>query len=192
MRSTPILQVYDRRRFTDAGIRHYELYFPDGSCPSEAIILKFLEIAESEPGALAVHCKAGLGRTGVLICCYMMKHFRFTAEECIGYIRIARPGSVIGPQQNFLCDVEARMWQEGELYRAKRGGTPGATSGLGASDLSISGRPVSMSADTHEAYAAPSQYSALSAGAGFRVPHGIAASYGLRPHCECFAAPLGR
>ena len=53
----PCAQVYDRRRFTEGGIRHYELYFPDGSCPSEAIILKFLEIAEAEPGALAIHCK---------------------------------------------------------------------------------------------------------------------------------------
>ena len=34
------------------------------------------QVAESEPGALAIHCKAGLGRTGVLICCYIMKHFK--------------------------------------------------------------------------------------------------------------------
>ncbi|KAL6759956.1 protein-tyrosine phosphatase-like protein, partial [Haematococcus lacustris] len=114
-------KVYDRKRFTDGGFRHYDLYFPDGSCPSEAILLKFLEIAESEPGALAIHCKAGLGRTGVLICCYCMKHFRFTVEEVIGYIRVCRPGSVIGPQQNFLRDVEARMWHEGDMWRAQRG-----------------------------------------------------------------------
>ena len=69
-------QVYDRRRFTDGGFRHYDLYFPDGSCPSEAILLKWLEIAESEPGGLAIHCKAGLGRTGILICAYLMKHYR--------------------------------------------------------------------------------------------------------------------
>lgn len=54
---------------------------------------------------MAVHCKAGLGRTGVLICLYIMKHYRFTAEEVIGYIRVCRPGSVIGPQQNFLREV---------------------------------------------------------------------------------------
>lgn len=67
---------YDRKRFTDGGLRHHELYFPDGSCPSDAILFKFLELAEAEPGALAIHCKAGLGRTGVLICCYLMKHYR--------------------------------------------------------------------------------------------------------------------
>ncbi len=46
---------------------------------------------------------------------------RFTAEEVIGYIRVCRPGSVIGPQQNFLRDVEARMWHEGDIWRAARG-----------------------------------------------------------------------
>lgn len=45
---------------------------------------------------------AGLGRTGTLIGCYMMKHYRFTAAETIGWIRTARPGSIIGPQQHFL------------------------------------------------------------------------------------------
>lgn len=72
----PHLQVYDRRRFTDGGLKHVDLYFPDGSCPSDAILHRFLELAEAEPGSLAVHCKAGLGRTGVLICCYLMKHYR--------------------------------------------------------------------------------------------------------------------
>lgn len=54
---------------------------------------------------------AGLGRTGTLIACYMMKHFRLTAAEAIGWIRICRPGSVIGPQQNFI--EEWVIW----LYR---------------------------------------------------------------------------
>ena len=30
---------------------------------------------------------AGLGRTGTLIACYMMKHYKFTAAECIAWIR---------------------------------------------------------------------------------------------------------
>jgi cell division cycle 14 len=45
---------------------------------------------------------AGLGRTGTLIGAYLMKHFKFTAAEVIAWLRICRPGSVIGPQQNYL------------------------------------------------------------------------------------------
>ncbi len=42
---------------------------------------------------------------------------RFTAEEVIGYIRVCRPGSVIGPQQTFIREVQNLMWHEGDLYR---------------------------------------------------------------------------
>lgn len=68
-------------------------------------------------GALAIHCKAGLGRTGVLICCFMMKHFNFSARAALGYIRVCRPGSVIGPQQNFIIQQEARMHSLGVEMR---------------------------------------------------------------------------
>ena len=44
--------MYDAKRFTDAGFRHYELYFPDGSCPPDTITARFLEIAEREAGKL--------------------------------------------------------------------------------------------------------------------------------------------
>jgi len=47
---------------------------------------------------------AGLGRTGTLIACYIMKHYKFTAAEAIAWIRVCRPGSVIGPQQEFLIE----------------------------------------------------------------------------------------
>ena len=36
----------------------------------------------------------------------MINKFGFSAAEAIGWIRICRPGSVIGPQQHFLMDFE--------------------------------------------------------------------------------------
>ena len=110
--------LYDGRRFADGGFSMHELYFPDGSCPPEPLLARFLELAEGEPGALAIHCKAGLGRTGVLICSYLIKHFGFSAEEAIGYIRVVRPGSVIGLQQNYLLAHASRLQEEGRAFRA--------------------------------------------------------------------------
>jgi cell division cycle 14 len=106
-----------------AGFNHYDLFFTDCSTPSDAIVDMFLRIAEEQEGALAVHCLAGLGRTGTLIAMYMMKHMYFTANECIAWLRIMRPGSIIGPQQQYLKDQEDRMWALG-----RRGGVLGMRS----------------------------------------------------------------
>lgn len=97
---------YDRQIFTQNGINHTDLYFTDGSCPPQNIIDRFLQITEAESGAFAVHCKAGLGRTGTLIGIYAMKHYQFPAAAFIGWSRLMRPGCVLGPQQQFLNGVE--------------------------------------------------------------------------------------
>ncbi|XP_030630119.1 cell division cycle 14Aa [Chanos chanos] len=113
-------KIYEGRRFTDAGFEHHDLFFVDGTTPSDLITRRFLHICESAEGAVAVHCKAGLGRTGTLIGCYLMKHYRFTAPEAIAWIRICRPGSVIGPQQNFLEEKQHSLWVQGDMYRCKQ------------------------------------------------------------------------
>ena len=112
--------VRSKQRFARLGIRHYDLYFLDGSVPSEEIIQRFLSIAESEPGALAIHCKAGLGRTGTLIGIYAMKHFGFPPAEFIGWIRICRPGSVLGPQQQFLVTLEGKVQKWANEFRLEQ------------------------------------------------------------------------
>ncbi|XP_052742889.1 uncharacterized protein LOC112052392 [Bicyclus anynana] len=111
--------LYDGNVFSNAGITHYNLFFPDGSCPPRHILLKFLQISEECDGAIAVHCKAGLGRTGSLIGCYLIKHYRMTAHEAIAWMRICRPGSVIGHQQGWLEELEPWLIKQGNLYRRR-------------------------------------------------------------------------
>ena len=85
------------QRFTRYGFKMDDLYFLDGSTPTLEIVDKFIEIMEKTPGAVGVHCMAGLGRTGALIGCYAMKKYGFPAAAFTGWIRLARPGSILGP-----------------------------------------------------------------------------------------------
>lgn len=102
---------YDEKKFLSAGIDHLDLIYPDGTNAPMSVLLKFIDACEKTPGAVAVHCKAGLGRTGTCIGAYMMKHHRFTGRELIGWLRLCRPGSIIGPQQQFMEHIESKMWQ---------------------------------------------------------------------------------
>ncbi|KAJ3867683.1 tyrosine protein phosphatase [Lentinula novae-zelandiae] len=98
-------QLYDRATFLDRGIDHMELYFDDGTNPTDEIVRTFLDVADrviEDGGVVAVHCKAGLGRTATLIGAYLVWKYGFTANEAIAFMRIVRPGSVVGPQQQYL------------------------------------------------------------------------------------------
>ena len=49
--------IYDATRFVNAGFEHKDLFFTDGSTPSDSILDQFLELSENTDGAIAVHCK---------------------------------------------------------------------------------------------------------------------------------------
>eukprot|EP00038_Savillea_parva_P031071 m.82650 g.82650 ORF g.82650 m.82650 type:complete len:543 (-) comp9486_c1_seq1:195-1823(-) len=113
-------KLYDASKFTNQGFKVHELFFVDGTTPNSVILQKFLQISEAAQGAVAVHCKAGLGRTGTLIACYLMKHYMLTAAECIGWMRVCRPGTIIGPQQYFVGDKQTEMWRAGSKLGVTR------------------------------------------------------------------------
>ena len=154
---------YSKQDFIDNGIAVVELCFEDCTSPPVDVAAKFLAIAEALPGALAVHCKAGLGRTGTLIALYMMKHHGFTAREAMGWLRIVRPGSVIGGQQDFLCAREALMHRSSAklLSRESR---PAAEGGAAAVQRFIDDTVRAYDARFAAALAAPAAPSGSTAG----------------------------
>ncbi|CEH12042.1 phosphatases ii [Ceraceosorus bombacis] len=112
--------LYDREAYERVGIEHYDMYFDDGSNPSDQILRAFIKLADetvNKGKVIAVHCKAGLGRTGVLIGAYLIWKHGFTAQEVIGFMRIMRPGCVVGPQQRFMYEnfVEWIRWSTRDI-----------------------------------------------------------------------------
>lgn len=91
--------MYDEQDFEEEGIKTYDMEYLDGSNPDDKVIQKFIQLCQREIGkgnALAVHCRAGLGRTGTLIGLYMMHTHKCSARAAIGWLRLCRPGSVVG------------------------------------------------------------------------------------------------
>ena len=69
---------------------HPHIYTHSDSYPRYSLLPvsqtnEFLKVMEALPAGegCGVHCKAGLGRTGTLIGCYLMKHYHMTAAEAI-------------------------------------------------------------------------------------------------------------
>jgi cell division cycle 14 len=172
---------YDPRDFEAHGIAHHDLAFDDCTPPPARIVRDFLRVAASSPGGVAVHCKAGLGRTGTLIALYMMRHHGFAARHAMAWVRIMRPGSVIGPQQHYLCAVE----ESAAVFAAVAagdGGGDGARSarGLpGAASRAPPGREDAASASA-SASASSSSFSSSAAAAAAAAAAAEQVARGMR------------
>ena len=67
-----------------------------GTVPDNKLIdmVRVLDFALSE-GKVAIHCHAGLGRTGLLIACYLIYALRMNFNQAIYYIRDKRFGALL-------------------------------------------------------------------------------------------------
>jgi atypical dual specificity phosphatase len=99
------------------GIRHVHLPVQDFTPPSQAQLDEGVRaIAEALQAGqrVAVHCRAGLGRTGTLLAAYFVTQ-GFAAAEAIEQVRTRRPGSVETQAQEQAVAEYARRHRNGSV-----------------------------------------------------------------------------
>lgn len=65
---------------------------------------------------IAIHCHAGLGRTGLAIVCYMIYEKRMGSDEAIQLVRKRRPGSVQNKKQTAFAQNFEKFVESLRVY----------------------------------------------------------------------------
>ncbi|KAK0399586.1 hypothetical protein QR680_003122 [Steinernema hermaphroditum] len=86
---------YDPESLMSNGIYFYNFLWPDFGANMNSVLdnVKVVWFALQQ-GRIAVHCHAGLGRTGALIAAYLVWSEMQTAEAAVSRVRRARPNSI--------------------------------------------------------------------------------------------------
>ncbi|XP_029007027.1 protein tyrosine phosphatase domain-containing protein 1 isoform X2 [Betta splendens] len=88
--------TYRPETFMEAGVYYYNFGWKDYGVASLTTILDMVKVMSFavQEGKMAVHCHAGLGRTGVLLACYLVFTSRMSADQAILFVRAKRPNSI--------------------------------------------------------------------------------------------------
>lgn len=76
---------------------------PDMEQIDEAVEFIRIRIENNEP--VMVHCAAGIGRTGTILACYLVKYQKISAKDAIQKVRKERPGSIQSESQEIAIGL---------------------------------------------------------------------------------------
>lgn len=76
---------------------------PDMQQIDEAVEFIQKRIQDNEP--VMVHCAAGIGRTGTILACYLVKYEKMSANQAIEKVRKVRPGSIQSESQELAIGL---------------------------------------------------------------------------------------
>lgn len=103
------------------GISYYEFPWPDMTAPHQDIVLRSVQVMDyhvKNKGKVLVHCHAGLGRTGLLIACYLVYSQHLPSASAIAKVRRARKKAIQTKRQaHFVTDFEKHLWRLSQAFR---------------------------------------------------------------------------
>jgi atypical dual specificity phosphatase len=91
----------NRREVNAAGLMLFHVPIEDMTAPSQEDLERAVSAilkARSQGMGVAVHCAAGLGRTGVVVAAYLVTQGA-TPHEAVRRLRLLRPGSIETEEQ---------------------------------------------------------------------------------------------
>jgi protein-tyrosine phosphatase len=100
--------------YQNSGFETYQHSILDQRIPDfeslEKTIL-WMEENLSKKKNLLVHCVGGLGRTGTILACYLVKNFKLRPSQAIELVRKSRSKRAIETveQENFIFEYETRL-----------------------------------------------------------------------------------
>ena len=103
-------EVWEKTREADAGLLVFHEPLEDMEAPSQEQldrVVSAMSRALDSKMPVAVHCGAGLGRTGVVLAAYLVTQ-GMTAQAAIGRVRKLRPHSIETEEQALSVESFAR------------------------------------------------------------------------------------